>query len=132
MSTRCQVEVFDQIGESRWLYHHWDGYPTSMLPLFVQAWEKAQALLTTDGHDQFWQLGRAGKVASFLCHADPMGFEVEGVDHQRGDVDWVYRIFIVGDYDQPQWEVGVSHGARKLGRYPLHTAAEYAANMEAR
>ena len=42
MGTRCQVQVVEEAENKDWeekvtLYHHWDGYPDNMIPLFKKA-----------------------------------------------------------------------------------------------
>jgi len=88
MSTRCQVQVVVEGGtymdtSKITLYHHFDGYPTAMLPMFIKAYEVA----SPGAH------GNAGKVASFLCSVDPGEFEPEERHTLHGDIDWYYRLF---------------------------------------
>ncbi len=88
MSTRCQVQVIEGMGDNLYqkvtLYHHFDGYPSNMLPLIHKAYE-----LSGGG----WEAGRAGKMASFLCAADPGQFEPEaGHDLHSGDIAYFYTV----------------------------------------
>lgn len=106
MSTRCQVHVVENDGNQPWerltLYHHCDGYASNMLPLIASAF-KAR----TKG----WEGGRAGKVASFLCAADPGQFEPEPGHELHGDIEWYYRLWVKEHHDvegRPiTWEIEV-------------------------
>ena len=125
MSTRCQVRVKSEglsWKEERWLYHHHDGYPENMVPLI----EQARNLI----HDKYikgmeneengknyysYMNGRAGKVSSFLCAVDPIGFEPEGVGDEHGDIEYLYKLFLVnkdsGSFgSKPVWEMEVENG----------------------
>jgi len=92
MSTRCQTKVratglpFEQ--DEITLYHHTDGYPTYMLPLFAKAYELGAA--PRNGYSDAWRLGRSGKAASFLCAADPGVFEPEANPQLHGDIEYLY------------------------------------------
>lgn len=106
MSTRCQVQVVE-IGmgwdERVTLYHHTDGYPTYMLPMISKARNLA---------GNSWESGRAGKVASFLCAADPGVFEPEEGHQPHGDIEWFYRIVLENKTggsaaEKPRWFVEV-------------------------
>jgi hypothetical protein len=94
MSTRCQVKV-EQTGlgwdEAVTLYHHYDGYPSNMLPLIQKGFE-----LSGGG----WRAGRAGKAASFLCAAGPGDFEPEVGHELHGDICWYY-VVTVGNTSEP-------------------------------
>lgn len=106
MSTRCQVQVV-QTGAS-WeekctMYHHTDGYPSGILPLIQKAYE-----LSGGG----WESGRAGKVASFLCAADPGVFEPEEGHALHGDIEYYYRIHVVNSSngslaEKARWDITV-------------------------
>lgn len=106
MSTRCQVMV-RQAGVN-WkqevtLYHHTDGYPENMIPLFQEAWDKFGGS---------WEAGRAGKVASFLCAVDPGTFEPEEGHKLRGDIEYYYVLTLINKDggcvgDRPIWVVDV-------------------------
>lgn len=101
MGTRCQVQVCGSDGDKVTLYHHFDGYPTNMLPLFQRAFD-----MTGGG----WSAARGGKAASFLCAADPGGFEPEEGHKLHGDIEWYYRIHAKGEMHagaKPVWEVEV-------------------------
>ena len=59
--------------------------------------------------------GRAGKVRSFLCTVDPVGFEPEDVGDLHGDIEYLYKLFLVnkgnGSFgSEPIWEMEVEHG----------------------
>jgi hypothetical protein len=106
MSTRCQVLV-EQKGagwnQKVMLYHHCDGYPTNMLPLILRAFKEGEI---------GWEKGRAGKVASFLCAADPGGFEPESGFQLHGDIEWFYHLKVVNKQggsmaEKPSWIVDV-------------------------
>jgi len=106
MSTRCQVHVVcEGVGwtEACTLYHHFDGYPSNIVPLIAKAFE-----LSGKG----WEAGRAGKAASFLCAADPGGFEPEEGHELHGDIEFYYVVHLVNKHhgcvgDKPAWEVEV-------------------------
>lgn len=103
MSTRCQVQVVVEGFSPRdtdkiTLYHHFDGYPTSMLPLFV----KVFGIVPLGAH------GNAGKVASYLCSVDPGEFEPEESHSLHGDIEWYYRLFPnSGSGGKARWEVEI-------------------------
>lgn len=107
MSTRCQVQVIQEaIGwEQRvTLYHHCDGYPSAMLPLFEEAYVRFGI--------QGYQGGRAGHSAAFLCAVDPEGFEPEDSHTLHGDIEYYYRLFLVNQrggslVEQPVWMVEI-------------------------
>ena len=133
MSTRCQVQVRHG-DEQITLYHHTDGYPSYMLPLFGKAYE-----LSGKG----WQAGRVGKIASFLCAADPGVFEPEEGAKLHGDIEWYYRIEPTGEthigacplwhitvYDVQGW--GEAQTLVKVGgRWTLADAVRMAEEIEA-
>lgn len=107
MSTRCQVRVEGGVNAPRdtvTLYHHSDGYPTYMLPLFVTARE-------TMGNS--WKAGRAGYAASALIHVDVDGYQPESGHELHGDIAWYY-VVSVGPSDtfglganKAEWTVSV-------------------------
>jgi hypothetical protein len=114
MSTRCQVRVISEGMYSAGgvtLYHHCDGYPSGMLPLFAEAFAK---------FGKGWEAGREGKVAAFLCAADPGGFEPEAGHDLHGDIEYYYKLFAVNKHggstmERPRWEVEVYQaGSMKL------------------
>jgi len=119
MSTRCQVKV-TQEGLGDWkdeitLYHHCDGYPTNMIPLFKEAWDiatKQNQRWSKDATGPGWEAGRAGKVASFLCAADPGQFEPEAGHALHGDIEWYYILSAVNENsgsvsENPVWKINV-------------------------
>ena len=89
MSTRCQVQVIEENlhwNEKVTLYHHTDGYPEYIVPKIYEAY------CYKDGsqypHFNEERKGRAGKVASLLCWADPMVFEPEEGHELHGDIEY--------------------------------------------
>ena len=113
MSTRANVHVVSN-GLS-WkegpiqLYHHCDGYPSNMLPLFAKAFESGNGS---------WELGRAGKAAGFICASDPGQFEPEAIQTLHSDIEYFYRITCKNVAngtmaEQPTWIIDVftSHDA---------------------
>ncbi len=98
MSTRCQVRVTN--GEDKLtLYHHYDGYPTNMLRLIKEAWEK---------YGKGWEGARVGKVAGMLCAIDPVIFEPEDTHELHGDIEYFYEVNCKGEQhvgSEPIWEV---------------------------
>lgn len=105
MATRCQVKITQRdmpigIDPSITLYHHFDGYPDNMIPLF----KMAKGLIK-----EKWEGGRVGKVAGYLCAADPGQFEAESTHQLRGDIEWYYEIDIVNIIgDDPKWLLRVT------------------------
>lgn len=110
MSTRCQVQVEGRYYESNkdneeafMLYHHCDGYPSNIIPLIVKAFEAGQEL-TPSG----CELCCPAKVASLLCHVDPMQFEPLNHFDLHYDIAYFYKV-IVGrnDKDEVEWKIMV-------------------------
>lgn len=109
MSTRCQVKVIQEgldWQEERTLYHHWDGYPENMIPLFKKAFDFKQQ------YHEDWEKGRAGKVASLLCWADPASFEPEDNTETHCDIDYFYKLFCTNKEqgsmgENPTWEIAI-------------------------
>lgn len=133
MSTRCQVKVVSkdfEKGTAITLYHHCDGYPSNMVPLIASAYRPD------------WQHGRVGKVAAFLCAADPGGFEPEEGHDLHGDIEWYYIIQISSKghiEDIPTWNLvvyDVPCDARNVGSMkkvfvgPIEDAVKLADKME--
>jgi hypothetical protein len=92
MSTRSQLQVVQD--GMRWeekvtLYHHSDGYPTNIAAIVRDTFNKLKA----DGVS--YEIGRAGKVASYLCAADPGQFEPEEGHQRHGDIEWYYVLHAV-------------------------------------
>jgi hypothetical protein len=91
MSTRCQVIVKDSY-EEVWLYHHWDGYPSSMGPLLV---DFVSHIRRGDYRDNVEQ-----SVGWLIVNNRP----IEGHDQWKasdfepcsprmhGDIEWLYRV----------------------------------------
>ena len=119
MSTICQI-IVEQEGlkvfkdekpweETRMLYHHFDGYPQNIIPLLVKAF-----IISEGG----WEAGRAGKVASYLCSADPGNFEPEDEKSLQGDIEFFYLLRVTNKkggvvVESPEWEVDVYSPAKK-------------------
>lgn len=133
MSTRCNVHViqegcgWDEIVQ---LYHHCDGYPTHMLPLFAKAFEK---------FGQDWRGGRTGHVAAFMCAIDPTGFEPESGLDLHGDIEFFYKIYTVNTQHgtmakRPIWEVETlrPNGSIIHERTEIRAAAAMAEQIEAK
>lgn len=125
MSTRCQVRIETEglsWKEERWLYHHWDGYPENMIPIINQAQSVVSNNFISMKRDPdtiksyAYMNGRAGKVSSFLCAVDPVGFEPEDVGDLHGDIEYLYKLYLVNKSDEsygiisPVWEMEVEHG----------------------
>ena len=97
MSTRCQVKVTttypdDSYTQSITLYHHTDGYPSGILPLIYKAFQYENPTDAEYGYNNEWTKGRAGKIASYLCWADPGEFEPEDSHALHGDIEYYYTI----------------------------------------
>ena len=102
MSTRCQVKIkefgIDDPKESFTLYHHWDGYPTAMIPLIAKAYKPE------------WKHGRVGKVVSFVMAEEPEGYEMEQGHELHGDIDWYYVLEVKSEAHMaaiPEWTLNV-------------------------
>jgi len=112
MSTRANIRIrtlgADQ-GEEIQLYRHCDGYPTSVLPSLVKAFE-----MSGGG----WPGGRAGQTASFICAAgyNPematpyTAYEPEQGTQLHPDVEWVYVLTLLNNPKDGKifWKVEVS------------------------
>lgn len=125
MGTRTQVKVVEEgmgnESEAMTLYHHWDGYPRNMLRLFVDAFripmkkdaEYRERLGVAPSDDKTaWELGRGGKVVSYLCAADPGGFEPEKTNDLHWDIEWYYIIHCINKEgghtrDPVEWKIEV-------------------------
>ena len=93
MSTRCQVIVCDQSDEI-WFYHHWDGYPSAMIPQLQRFLNHVRAGLIRDN---------AGQAAGWLLRDHLVDNSVPGYawkasDYEpcaarlHGDIEWLYRV----------------------------------------
>ena len=125
------------------LYHHSDGYPESILPLIKKAFDDvhtAEIYALNENMKQLykehpsynsWQLGRAGKVASFLCAEDPGSFEPEEGHELHGDIEWYYIVECMNEKggsmsETPTWKITIyndiisTDDETKLGK-PLAT-----------
>jgi hypothetical protein len=120
MSTRCQVRIESKDGnqEVMMLYHHCDGYPSNIIPLIVKAFEAGQEL-SNGGYE----LCNPGKVASLLCHVDPLQFEPLMHYDLHFDIAYFYKIVLERDQDgDPEWKVAVLRIGR--GESKLMTLTE--------
>ena len=105
MSTRCQVQVIQEgldWEQKVTLYHHWDGYPESMVQLIANAFDSNLG----------WILGRAGKVASLLCAQDPGGYDLESSNTLHGDIEYLYKLYCTNktggsSAENPGWELEI-------------------------
>lgn len=100
MSTRCQVQVVEtgvNFGEKVTLYHHTDGYPSNIILLIKKCYTKfSKPKKYAFGKVcRKWELGRPGKVASFLCAIDPGVFEPEEGHDLHGDIEYYYVLTAV-------------------------------------
>ena len=109
MSTRCQVQVIEINGSQNsskiTLYHHTDGYPEYMIPKIFEAY----CYEDNDHKNREWIKGRAEKVASLLCWADPGVFEPEDHHTMRFDISYYYRLFCNYSDDDKHviWEIEI-------------------------
>ncbi len=128
MGTRCQVRVKSEgLGweENSWLYHHYDGYPENMVPIIHEAQLVVHNNFVVNQYDPETKLGmkssnsymngRAKKVSSFLCTVDPTGFEPEDVGDLHGDIEYLYKLFLVNQNggtlgSKPVWEMEIYKG----------------------
>ena len=125
MSTRCQVKVIQEGMGNDWneeitLYHHTDGYPENMIPVISKAFN------FKDKYANDWIKGRAGKVASLLCWADPGVFEPEKGHKLHLDIEYYYKLYCVNHKhgsagDIPTWEIEIFDGS---GERLVHERAE--------
>ena len=130
MSTRCQIRVsakglvWDPEGgqDEVWIYHHCDGYPSSMLLEILKGYEAAIAprVYCKGTKNEFvsekaWEAGRPGKAAAYIIGVDPGGFEPQSKQDQdfHGDIKYFYEI-ILSNPNQgasgpkvPRWHVQV-------------------------
>jgi len=128
MSTRCQTRILagnkednGQFSEDLTLYHHCDGVPKNMVPLFWQAYQFGITPFIPDWKrdepnakpmDAYqWQTFRAGFAASFLCHIDPRGFWPESGHELHGDIAFYYKLYVKGKnvkgQKYQQWELEI-------------------------
>ena len=130
MSTRCNVHVM-QSGchweEKVQLYHHCDGYPSNMLPLFAKAFEDSRKRIEKYAkkhgfkHADYWEMGRAGKAAGMIIASDVGQFEPEcGLD-LHGDIDYFYLVEVRNSKDgsmaeEPTWYVTVYQPPEYTGK----------------
>jgi hypothetical protein len=113
MSTRCQVSVECRRAEFKGLvtlYHHFDGYPTNMLPFIKKAY---------DMKVEDWKKGIPGRVASLLCAADPAGFEVENENALHSDIEWFYALDLFETEGSALWNVRVYQPMRGFWDKPI-------------
>ena len=113
MSTRCQVSVKGGLFPEQFtLYHHTDGYPEVMIPLIQRAWEMQAHNVFVDPYvsEKDWRKGRTGKVASFLCAADPGVMEPENSHELHQDTEYYYEIFVNQTNDGFGWDIRISDG----------------------
>ena len=128
MSTRCQVKVIQEGMGNDWkeevtLYHHYDGYPENMIPVINKAFN------FKDKYDNDWIKGRAGKVASLLCWADPGIFEPESGHELHPDIEYYYKLYCVNPKggtvnDKPVWEVEIFDGSGERLAHERATLSE--------
>jgi hypothetical protein len=109
MSTRCQLQVIQQDPYTIkvTLYHHHDGYPEYMIPVIYRAYTWVDE---SDSNGN-WVKGRAGKVASLLCWAEPTEFEPEAIHNLHGDIEFYYRLYCDYSYHEKKviWEIDIYH-----------------------
>lgn len=132
MSTRCQVKIVTEgvqcPQEEVTLYHHCDGYPSSMVPLIAAAYEPD------------WRHGRVGKVATFVVAEDPTGYEIEQGHALHGDIEWYYILGVEDNpKDAPKWFLRVYevpyesdsiNEMRLVFKGPIEEAVKQAETME--
>lgn len=106
MSTRCQVMITStglDWTDKVMLYHHWDGYPSNIVPLLQQARRDAGG---------GWESGRVGKAAGFICCSDPGQFEPEADLDLHSDIEYLYVITLINKEggstkEEPLWNLAV-------------------------
>lgn len=111
MSTKCQVAVVAD-KERFTLYHHWDGYPSNMVPLIKKAYDLCVAPHEDYKHCgedfRFRQAYEVGYSASFLCASDPRGFCPLAYNELHGDLSYYYEVFV-----GREWEIKIYSMAGK-------------------
>ncbi len=107
MSTRCQLQVIQQEPyiTKVTLYHHHAGNPEYMIPSIY----KAYTWVNESDINGNWIKGRAGKVASLLCWADPGEFEPEEGHNLHGDIEFYYRLYCDYSYREKRaiWKIDI-------------------------
>mgnify|MGYP001603708666 CR=1 FL=1 len=132
MSTRCQVQVIqeglDEL-QTITLYHHSDGYPEHIIPCILKGFQLGKRGHRFGGkvYKADWELGRAGKAASYLCAAHPGSFEPEAGHELHGDIRFYYRLYLGnqngGTYaEKPRWEIEVYEPTEALWDAPPEKA----------
>ena len=128
MSTRCQTMILagnkedkGQFSEDVTLFHHCDGMPSSMVPLFWQAYQFGIVPIVPDWNkdepnaeptDAYqWQTFRGGYAASYLCYIDTRGFWPESGHQLHGDIAFYYKLYVGGKkvkgQKYNQWELEI-------------------------
>lgn len=77
MGTRANVKFVDE-NKTVWIYRHFDGYPSAVLPDLNELIE----VLNEDGVDS------ADEAASYL----ELNKNYESTDQQHGDIDYLYTV----------------------------------------
>lgn len=121
MSTRCMVKIK---GSEVQFYHHCDGYPGHMLPLFKKAvaiGAKPEGYGWDPGYTDTMPLCRPEKAGALLCAADQKGWYIEpnvgGPDGHHADIEFAYEIHLEGNERSLEsicWKVRVFEGFDNL------------------
>ena len=103
MPTRAQIQIIQEglsWNEKVTCYKHSDGYPEGVLPLIKEAFAK---------YGEGYEVGRAGKVASFLCAVAPGLIEPEEGHELHGDIEYYYRLYCINGplAGNPRWEIEI-------------------------
>jgi hypothetical protein len=100
------------------LYHHFDGYPSFMLPTMLRYKKILKKELKRLGGGQEWAkscLRNPAILASLIVATDPSGFAIEAVFGKgqevilNRDIDYCYVITINSDRDEIFIEIYTTH-----------------------
>ena len=106
MSTRANVLLFDENGICQKQYYvHWDGYPASLGCRLIDIVNKAYSMRLYDrlmSRPEHTFCERVIQFANRNLRDDVDGFlEEEEIDHLHGDIEYLYTIRFVKNYDHP-------------------------------
>jgi hypothetical protein len=117
MSTRCNIEICDDLGNGQSqvgciLYHHSDGYPSFQLPKLHRFLKDVFKRLKAIDRSYWWDSERVGAMMIFLSafsyenpslkpSTDPDNMTNGVPEYQpcialHGDIEYIYRIILKG------------------------------------
>lgn len=123
MSTRANILI--RAGDANaLLYHHTDGYPEHILCDIEEAF---------DIGTESWRKGRAEKIASYLCAADPgvmepqeRAFDKSGTLLLQSDIEFFYLLTATPRKAGMLWEVKVYCPTDSFWDAPIFANLKYA------